>query len=494
MNAWATAGENLDNPCWQALERHSRPLLHGAPLESVASLLSAISRAGRRPSAAWLSQLQEELVVTAQSRSSPAVEAWAAALMAVAKAGAVDRRFAQVAMADTAPQLPAATPPGVSQLLWGVAKARCVPSAPWLRALRTALSARARGMSPAQLACCLRSLAVLAERVEEDELRGPAAVLAGQLAERHEGTAPDELAQALWALARLGLRASNDAGCFVASLLLPIMEQLPRLTARQLSSLLWALAKLDARVAAPASSLLVYEATAQMPAMTNKEFSQSIWALAKLLTTPAPGTAPAPARRPAPPPAPFVERLWQQAHLRSGRLAPGESTLLLWAVSRLGLDPPPRWLAGELAAEQRALPSYRADQLSNTVVALARMGRAPPAAWMAAFESSSEARLGEFGLQEIVNVLWAFTAFGHTPSLPWQHACVLSMRAACGDACGQAQPFAADAVGALLEEAGLLGALAIAVAAQAAEGGGEAEGASESCPLSLGFELPTGCA
>lgn len=53
-----------------------------------------------------------------------------------------------------------------------------------------------------RLAGCLRSLAVMAERVEEEELRGVAAPLADRLMARREGTSPGELALALWALAR----------------------------------------------------------------------------------------------------------------------------------------------------------------------------------------------------------------------------------------------------------------------------------------------------
>jgi len=120
--------------------------------------------------------------------------------------------------------------------------------------------------------------------------------------------------------------------------------------------------------------------------MSNAEFCKSIHALAKLT----------PARRPQPPAA-FVDRFWQQAHLRAGRLAPGESTLLLWAVARLGLDAPPRWLAAVLAQAQRALSHYRPDQLVNTIVSLARMGRAPARAWMESFEEA--ARMEEFGMQ-----------------------------------------------------------------------------------------------
>jgi hypothetical protein len=100
--------------------------------------------------------------------------------------------------------------------------------------------------------------------------------------------------------------------------------------------------------------------------------------------------------------------------------------------------------------------------------------------------------------QDLVNLLWAFSALHYTPSLPWQHDCVSALRAACAGACGEAGPFAADAVGALLEEAGLLPVLAEAVAAQAEEPAGAAAAAAVApggeCPLSFGFELPLGAA
>jgi hypothetical protein len=230
--------------------------------------------------------------------------------------------------------------------------------------------------------------------------------------------------------------------------------------------------------------------------MANAEFCKSIHALAKLADT---------SPRPRPPPA-FVDRFWQQAHLRSGRLAPGESTLLLWAVARMGMEAPPRWLASELAQAQRALPHYKPDQLVNTIVSLARMGRAPAAAWMGAFEAA--ARMEEFGMQEIVNVLWALRQLGYSPSLAWQHACVTALRAACAEACAQEEPLGAEQVGGLLEEAGLLGVLAEAVAAQHAQDlavagggctGGGARGAAgggasgnDNCPIDFGFELPLG--
>jgi hypothetical protein len=58
---------------------------------------------------------------------------------------------------------------------------------------------------------------------------------------------------------------------------------------------------------------------------------------------------------------------------------------------------PPRWLAGELAAAQKSLGSYRPEELVGTLVSLARMGRSPGAGWMAALEEAT--RLEEFTLQ-----------------------------------------------------------------------------------------------
>jgi hypothetical protein len=174
-------------------------LLRAAPPASLAALLSALSRAGRRPSGPWLAAAQEALAVAVPA---PPVDVWASALAALALCGPVERPVARALMEATAPALAAAPPAALSQLLWGAAKARLMPSGPWLAALRGALAARAGELSALQAACCLRSLAVMAERVEEEELRGGAAPLAARLAAAPGGAGPGDLAQALWALAR----------------------------------------------------------------------------------------------------------------------------------------------------------------------------------------------------------------------------------------------------------------------------------------------------
>ncbi|GBF91059.1 hypothetical protein Rsub_03915 [Raphidocelis subcapitata] len=477
-DAWAAAGERPGDEAWAALEREARPLLRGAPADAVVALLDAAARAGRRPSAPWLAAAQAEIAAAA-ARAPLSVDDWAAALSAAARCGPVERGCAAAAFSDTTPALAAAPPDGAARLLWGVAKARAAPPPAWLEALRGALPALAPGMSAPQLACALRSLAVMSERTEGEELRPAAAALAEALAARGpaSGAGPGELAQAVWALARLGCRGAAHVSA-AAALLAPIQQQLPRLTAGQLGCLLWALAKMEAPVPPSTAAELALEFAAQMRAMSNREWVQSAWALAKLGARLSPASA---------------DAFWQQAHLRT--LAPGESTLVLWAVARLGLDPPPRWLAAQLARVEGSLPGLRPDQHAATLVALARMGRAPPRGWVAAFEAAT--RLEEFKLQELVNMLWAFNALRHAPSLPWQHACVTALRAACADACGQSAPLGADAVAGLLEEAGLLPVLSEAVAAQSAseasgdEGDDDGEG---SCPLSFAFELPLGAA
>lgn len=533
LDHWSFLGEQPDDAWWQALERESAGQLSGAAPHSIATLLAAMARVGRRPSAAWLAIAQSELTASSERGAGPSVATWATALTALVKAGAVERRCEQALLADTAKKLPSAPPAAVGQLLAGVARSRCHPSDAWLSSMVDTLTSRACELTASQLAGGLKSLALLGERVEEERLMGAAAVLARHVMWRPEGAAPGELAQALWALARLGYGAKSGAVYPVSALLPIILEQLPRLSPTQLSSLLWALAKLGARLAPSPCHLLADELTAQMQAMSNKEFTSSIWALAKLAVPGRQPTAPPPsdhihnvananlddwaslnagtdatAARAAPavargagrtramlfvPHEAFVDRLWQQAHLRSQRLAPGESTRLLWAVGRLGLEAPPHWLRGALAAAQRTMPSYRPDQLADTVVALARMGRAPPVAWLQAFEEVTEERLRGFNLQELVNVLWALNTLGRSPSRPWQDACLDALCIACAEACGQAGgSMAPDAVGAMLSDAGLLPVLEDAVAARPPRAASAAAGPGQECRLDFAFELPLG--
>jgi hypothetical protein len=153
---------------------------------------------------------------------------------------------------------------------------------------------------------------------------------------------------------------------------------LPPAPRRTPPSLLWALPKLGAApLGSDAVGLLMDEAAAQAPAFTNRQLAQSAWALAKLSPPGAP-----------PPPRAFADRLWHQAHLRAGRLAPGEVTLIIMAAARLGLaDAPPAWLARELsrAAAGSALAGAPPERLAAALGALAQLGRKPPAAWLDAF-------------------------------------------------------------------------------------------------------------
>ena len=268
-HALAAAGRASSEAEWQALEAESLPVLPlGPDAGAVVALLEAVARnSDRRPAAAWLAAAQQALVAaSAANAAGLSGETWGAALAALARLGPVDRATAQAALADTTSQLGTLPPPALARLLAGAAKARLMPSAAWLAALRPALAAAAPALAAPQLAAALKALALLADRVEEDELRGPAAALAAELAARPRGAAPGELAQALWALARLGVRparrdgaeaaaaagaspsASMDAEAGVGAddgvegaarvaeaLLAPICEQLPRLAPSHLS-------------------------------------------------------------------------------------------------------------------------------------------------------------------------------------------------------------------------------------------------------------------
>lgn len=73
--------------------------------------------------------------------------------------------------------------------------------------------------------------------------------------------------------------------------------------------------------------------------------------------------------------------------------------------------------------------------------------------------------------------MWAFQAMGHTPALPWQCAALRALRVAAGAEAGPAGgggPLSADAVAAMLSEAGLAPVLAGALAPGAGCGCGAA--------------------
>jgi len=213
---------------------------------------------------------------------------------------------------------------------------------------------------------------------------------------------PRQLANALWALARL--RASPPAG-LMANLAAFAVDAMPDASADDAAVTLWALAAL--RGAPPvgdawwprfwAGSLRL------LPAASGQNLSNMAYAAAQLGAEP-----------PAAWLAALRERAAELATSRGGGLTPQALSNMLWALATLAAQraeagvggeraaaavaaelAPAAWLGALLSAgaDDLAAGAFEPAQLSSTLWSLAALRRPPPPAWLAAALSALEAAL-----------------------------------------------------------------------------------------------------
>ncbi|KAF6260490.1 hypothetical protein COO60DRAFT_1684851 [Scenedesmus sp. NREL 46B-D3] len=109
-----------------------------------------------------------------------------------------------------------------------------------------------------------------------------------------------------------------------------------------------------------------------------------------------------------------------------------------WALVRLGVCPPPSWLAAWLAAMWAALPAATSHDCAMGAWAVARLGIAPPGDWLAALCSRAGQLAARLGPQELPPLLWALARLRYRPQLHVAQA--LLLRGAVLAAAGQLSP------------------------------------------------------
>jgi hypothetical protein len=106
----------------------------------------------------------------------------------------------------------------------------------------------------------------------------------------------------------------------------------------------------------------------------------------------------------------------------------------LWALAVLGVRPHAPWMSSFLLASAAAAPTASPQELTNTLWALARLRTAPDAAWLAAFDAASVGALQQFSAQGLADALAAQVHLGLVPSAAWGAAWTTAVRACWGSA------------------------------------------------------------
>ncbi|WIA17210.1 hypothetical protein OEZ85_014090 [Tetradesmus obliquus] len=100
---------------------------------------------------------------------------------------------------------------------------------------------------------------------------------------------------------------------------------------------------------------------------------------------------------------------------------PCELVMVLWACSKLGLQPS-RAVQSQLWAAAAGVACLTGSEAAAVLHAVARLRLRPPPAWMAALLAGSQRQLGSLSFQQLAVMVWACGALRCRPPVAWMHA------------------------------------------------------------------------
>jgi hypothetical protein len=149
---------------------------------------------------------------------------------------------------------------------------------------------------------------------------------------------------------------------------------------------------------------LLYAMHDQLHTFGARELSSVLWALAKLQQPPA---------------APLLRTMMDCLLAKLGGCNALDLSLVLWALATMEARPEPRWMEALLAEAAAKLHGASPQAVSNLGHALAVLEYHPGPEWLAGFEVHSLRVLPESTGQGAAGVAWCFAALKHRPGAAW---------------------------------------------------------------------------
>ena len=207
------------------------------------------------------------------------------------------------------------------------------------------------------------------------------------------------------------------------------LEQAPEMDPRALASTAWALAAIPEWGAreggAEVLAAVLPQVLAGLRHFRGPELTQVLWALASLGHAPDPGMLAALQAR--------LQALAVGEDADAARLGPGEASIGLWSLAKLGGGQGPGDSGAATArgalvrCAERQLVAFSTQELSNVLWGLARARDYPGAAFLDAAALELQHRAGEFDPRNVASLLWSFATLGH--DLPPEALKILSAEA-----------------------------------------------------------------
>ena len=317
-------------------------------------------------------------------------------------------------------------------------------SAARLRALVTQRKAPLTG----ELACAALLSLVRTTRLEQSPLTAQADVKCSQLLVASVGALatagslnPKYAAKVAWALARLKLINQR----WLPDLLRAAAPE--KLQARELSSLVWALAEVDSPPPATWLSALWPAVAAALPSFSAKDVGMLAYGLGTLgvqhvvppvelrlayetaaqryfdACTPYElahylfgYTAWVPSKQLS---APWFQKYWQRANGLLTTFAPRQLANVLHCSAQLELPIQSSIMYALEEATGARIAEFRPRELAMVLSSLCKLEREPSEEWVDAYVAEVRRQLSQFDLRELSSCLWALASLRHRPSDAW---------------------------------------------------------------------------
>jgi hypothetical protein len=269
-------------------------------------------------------------------------------------------------------------------------------------------------------------------------------------ARAQDSAGPRELSSMLWAVARVGLHPGDD---WLAAYLQAAQPQLPAMNAQDLGLLVWALGRFK-HVPEPAFCHALLAAAATQLAATGDSsssgsssrgfdaqgLSNMLWGLAVLELQPGqPWLASAVGA------AHVLLQQQQQQHHHHQVMEPQGLAVLLWALAKLGHRPDQAWLQAAADAAAARLRRFKPAELAMLVHALARLHYQPAQHREQQLGQQEQEQQQQPLLQQVAaaiqphmqclrfaeaaNLLWGLAVMGQQPGRVWVDALLLRLQA-----------------------------------------------------------------
>lgn len=213
--------------------------------------------------------------------------------------------------------------------------------------------------------------------------------------ERHSELQTRNISNILWALAKMNHHPGDD---FLSAMADEIINKARQGNAQNTANMIWAFATLNYYPGEDTMRALEWALKDKLPEFTSQNISNSVLSFAKLEYTPQKST---------------LDALAEESRRKIRTFTPQALSNTLWGLSKLGMIGNEDFLKIIASEAIRNVHEFNSQNLANAVWAFATIGVTPSEDFLKIFARESIRKMNEFSPQNISNILWAYAKLGY---------------------------------------------------------------------------------